>query len=277
MKRLWMATTLVFLVARTAAFADTYQIRWASINSGGGVATSSVYTMNGTVGQAAVGMSTNTSFIHWAGFWAGEIPTPTPAASPAAVKMLPDGTFVSTAGKIVTASLADFTNFFYIEQVDRSSGIRVAAPASAVSGLDRGSVVNVIGTISTLDSGERQISGPLVIIAGSRAPLTPLGMPNRSLGGSDTNGQFGVIGGFGVNTIGLLIRTWGRVTSSTAQALLIDDGSGTPVTVDATCLVSPPGVGSYISVAGISGLPASGDRTRLITPRNGSDVIIHQP
>lgn len=274
MRQFLAMVMLGLLITVTAASADTYQIKWSSINCGGGVGTSSAYMVNATAGQTAVGLSTNSNFLHWAGFWSGEIPTPAVAATPAAAKMLANGAFVSTAGKIATTSRTDFADYFYIEEADRSSGIRVSAPASAIAGLDRGSVVNVIGTLATGSSGERQISGPVVIIVGTHAPLGPLGMVNRSVGGGDTIGQCGVIDGIGSNNVGLLIQTWGRVIGSTAQSLLVDDGSGTPVMVDTTWLASPPGVGSYISVVGVSGLPISDTKTRLIIPRNGYDVIV---
>lgn len=261
MRRLPAMVALGLLMASMAASADTYQIKWSSINCGGGVASSSSYSLNASVGQAVTGFSTGSSFLHWTGFWVGEMPVPTVAATPAAAKMLADGTFVSTAGKIVTTSGTDFASYFYIEEADRTSGIRVSAPPGAIAGLNRGSVVNVIGTMATGSSGERQISGPLVIIAGTHAPLGALGMPNRSVGDG------------GVNNVGLLIQTWGKVIGSPGQSLMVDDGSGTPVTIDITWLASPPAAGSYVSVVGISSLPNSGSRTRLIIPRNGNDVI----
>ena len=274
MKRLLAIVTLGLLLTGIAASADIYSIKSSSINCGGGVGTSSAYTVNATAGQAAVGFSTSQSFIHWAGFWAGEIPTPTVAATPAAAKMLADGAFISIAGKIATTSSADFTDCFYIEEMDRFSGIRVSVPTAAINGLNRGSVVNVIGTMATAGSGERQISGPVVIIVGTHAPLGPLGMVNRSVGGDYLNGQCGVIDGNGLNNIGLLIQTWGTVIGSPAQSLLVNDGSGTPVMLDTAWLASPPEVGSYVSVVGVSSIPISGNKARLIIPRNSDDVIV---
>lgn len=58
--------------------------------------------------------------------------------------------------------------------------------------------------------------------------IAPLSMSNRSLGGRDLNQYtFGVVGGVGPNNIGLLVKTWGKVTyvDTTAQYFYIDDGS----------------------------------------------------
>lgn len=260
------------MLAAASAGAQGYRIDWYSINSGGGVATSGAYTVNASIGQPVVGFTKNTSLLHWVGFWAGEVPTPTVAPSVASAKLLPDGTFVSVAGKIAISGEADFSGFFYVMESDRSGGIRVAAPASAVAGLGRGSVVNVIGTMSTTASGERQISGSIVIIASTAAEITPLGMPNRSIGGGDLGGQLGATGGKGLNNVGMLVKTWGVVTASGAGYIEVDDGSG-PVRIDTTTLASQPGVGAYISVIGVSSLykPAL-DRLPVVLIRDSADI-----
>ena len=234
------------------------------------------YKLNSTVGQPAAGFTKSTSFLHWIGFWAGEVPEPEVVPDIGAAKMLPDGTFVSISGKIATTSEADFTGFFYIEEEGRFSGIRVAMPGGPVAGLLRGHVVNVIGTLTTIGD-ERQLSGPIVIIVGTHAPLAPVGMPNRTVGGGDMGslplGQYGVTDGVGLNTVGLLIQTWGRVTATGDGYVVVDDGSGTPVRVDTSTLASPPDSNEYVSVIGISSLYKPGaDRLRLILPRGGSDV-----
>ncbi len=67
--------------------------------------------------------------------------------------MLSDGTFVSIAGRIATSAYGDFAGFFYIEDSGRASGVRVAVSPSAIAGLERGSVVNVIGISSIYENG----------------------------------------------------------------------------------------------------------------------------
>lgn len=271
-----LASAAALLVAANAAFAQ-YQINWYSINSGGGTVSGGSYTLNASIGQSTAGFVSNSSFLHWIGFWSGDIPSPTVAQTAGAAKKLADGTFVSVAGKIASSSATDFTAYFYLQEPDRSSGLRVATPASAVAGLARGSVVNVIGTMATTASGEREIVGPLVIIASSTTPPAPLTMANKSIGGGNLGtpplGQYGVTGGYGVNNVGLLVRTFGQVVSADATTVTIDDGSGTPVRVNTSTLASQPAVGTYIIVVGVSSLdqPVS-NRLRLVLPRGNSDV-----
>jgi len=260
----------------SAAGANDLQINWSSINCGGGLATGGAYRLNSSVGQSAVGFVNNTTYLHWIGFWAGDLPVPQVPPSIGAAKALPDGTYVSIAGRIATTSATDFTGFFNIEEEDRSSGIRVTVSA-AVPGLLRGKTVNVIGTLGTTPEGERCITGPIVIIVSSHVPLAPLGMPNRSVGGSNWGvpplGQYGVLGGTGLNNVGLLITTWGRVVEKGMGYILITDGSGDAVRVSTAGLSTIPDVDDYISVIGISSLykPAL-DRLRHVLPRGNSDV-----
>ena len=140
--------------------------------------------------------------------------TPTVCASPSAAKLQADGTYVSIAGQIATSAVGDFDGFFYVEDPQRASGIMVAMPPDEVANLARGRVVNVLGTVTTAPSGERQISGPTAIVIATATPLSPLGMPNHFIGGAEFGlpplGQYGVVNGFGLNNIGLLVKTWGQ-------------------------------------------------------------------
>ena len=53
------------------AFAQTYQIDWYVIGSGGGTSQSSSYQLSGTIGQPIVGTSSSSSYTIEAGFWVG--------------------------------------------------------------------------------------------------------------------------------------------------------------------------------------------------------------
>ena len=274
----YIIACMVLTLTCIPVLAQSYELKSSTISSGGGVSTSASYKLVGTVGQPSAGFSSNANLLHWIGFWAGEVPTPKVVTNIADVKLLADGILISTTGKIVTSGVGDFSNFFYIEDPARISGIRVAAPPSAVVNIARGSVVNVIGTLGTTAFGERQLVGPLVIISSSTAPLAPLGMNNRSIGGGDLgnahSGQIGVTGGSGVNNVGLLVSTWGRVVEVDSGYVLVDDGGG-PVRVDTTTLASQPLKGSYINVIGISSLYVdtyTADYLRLILPRNNKDI-----
>lgn len=269
----------IVLLAAAGALADGYRIDWMVFSSGGGSTAGASFTMRSTFGQPAAGYVVGGTFRHWIGFWFGGGlggPDPIPCAAVTDAKMYADGTLVSLSGKAVGSSVGDFPDFFYVEEEDRSSGIRIAMPPPGDVG--RWSIVSVTGTLSTTLSGERQLVAPLVMVVSFRNPLGPLGMTNRTVGGGTFGtppwGQHGVPGGVGVNNVGLLIRTWGWIVASGAGYLIVDDGSGTPVRVDTGRLTQPP-VQGYIGVTGISSLykAAGFDRVRLILPRNDSDVI----
>ncbi len=279
--RIVSLTVLLIAALSCACLAQSgYQISRCSVNCGGGLVAGGNYKLDSSIGQSAVGFVVTTSILHWIGFWAGEVPAPVVADNVTAAKMLPDGTLVSIAGRIATSAVGDFAGFFYVEDPSRTSGIRVAAPPSGVAGLARGSVVNVIGTLATNADDERQLVGPIVIVLSTAQPLGPLGMPNRSLGGGDLGDpvrQHGVTGGSGLNNVGLLIHTWGRVVAAGTGWVQIDDGSG-PVTVDTTTLAAQPEQGSYVSIVGIGSLYLSStDHLRLVLPRNYTDVVPRHP
>lgn len=274
---------LLILGAPTGSAQD-YRIGWYSINSGGGLVSGGSYKLNGSVGQPAAGFAKSGSFLHWISFWAGDVLTPVVKETIDQAKVTADGVFVSVAGKIATTgkdpvtNIPDrFTGFFYIEEEDRSSGIRVSCPIWPVGELLRGSTINVIGTMGTTSAGERQIVAPIVIIGSTTDVPPPLGMNNRWLGGSDLGspplGQYGVTGGTGLNNVGLLVKIWGRVTETGNGYVVIDDGTGIGVRVDTTTIAAPPGSNQYVTVIGASSLykPAA-DRLRLVLPRDDSDI-----
>jgi len=274
-------TLLLLAVAASLVGAAGYQIKWYSINSGGGLVSGGGYNLNSTIGQPAAGFVKSTSYLHWVGFWAGEVPTPAVASKVSDAKLWPDGTFVSIAAKIATSDAGDFASFFYIEEETRASGIRVSTPGGPIATLARGKRVNVIGTLGTTPAGERELTGPIVVIISSRDPLLPLWMTNKTVGGGDYGdpgiglGQYGVLGGYGTINVGLLIQTWGKVIANGTDYVLINDGSGTPVRVDTSTLSDPPDMDEYVTVIGLSSLylyEPGADRLRLILPRDDADV-----
>lgn len=270
-----------FTAALSVPSAAQYEIKWYSLNSGGGESAGGGYKLNASVGQSVAGFAKSTSFLHWIGFWSGEVPSPQVVADIGAAKKLADGTFVSIAGKIATSSATEFSGFFYLEDESRANGIRVAAQSADVVGLLRGSVLNVVGTLGTTAAGERQITGPVVIITGSATPLEPLVMRNSSVGGANFGtppaGQYGVAGATkGLNNVGLLVETVGLVTAVEPGFVVIDDGSGTPVRVSVTNLAAPPVLNDYITIVGLSSLHKPGaERLRLVLPRANSDLTKH--
>ena len=91
--------------------------------------------------------------------------------------------------------------------------------------------------------------------------IAPVGMPCKSVGGGDfgvqigsTAGQKGPTGGAGLNTIGLLVRTWGRTSARnvTERTFCVSDGSGAPVKCKAPADTEfvIPSDDSFVSVTG---------------------------
>ncbi|MCE5315230.1 MAG: hypothetical protein ABFD49_00545 [Armatimonadota bacterium] len=186
----------------------------------------------------------------------------------AQARSLPTGTTVALADKIVTAV---FSGYFYIEDMNRASGIRVVSDMSVT----RDSLIDVVGAI-TISDGERQINCTEAYEMGVASdPPGPLGMRGDFLGGSDLNDYTpGITGANGPNNIGLLVKTWGPVTSATSTYFYIEAKPGTYVKVISNSLTEP-GVGDFVTVTGISSCEViSGSTSRAILPRDQDDIVV---
>ncbi len=192
-----------------------------------------------------------------------------------------DGTSVTLTDQVVSASPVEFGSVMYVQEVDRSSGIKVNR-GTVVTDAVIGSLVTVSGTIG-LTNGERIINSPTITTTGSVTSVSPLGIGNRWVGG-DAFGSHtpGVTGGVGLNNICLLIRTWGRVTALGSDYFYVDDGqaltdgSGNTGIKVYTGGLTKPGLNQYAVVTGISSSEVSGSTTRrLIRPRMQTDLVYY--
>ncbi|MDH7600775.1 MAG: hypothetical protein QHI38_01345 [Armatimonadota bacterium] len=204
-------------------------------------------------------------------------------------KHLSDGTYVYLRGKSVTGVFSA-EGCFYIEEPDRTSGIRVAA---ATSDLSVGDVVNVGGSVATrIVSGvqsERQLAASVVEKVSQGRPLRPVGMGCFSVGGApvgpyqpgvvDANGNPGI----GVNTMGLLVRIVGRVTAVVGSYIWLDDGSHIPdvagrLGVCVRCPSTPSvSVGDFVSATGVveGAVPVGWlANRRQVRIRSASDLVV---
>lgn len=170
--------------------------------------------------------------------------------------------------KVVTAGTDEIGDGFYIEESDRSSGIKVISSQR----YQRGDLVTVTGPMCQ-NSGDRAMIGSLISFHSSGAEIPgPLFMRLADLGGRPRGGVARVGGGWARNT-GLLVKVCGRVTSSVAGRFYMTDGS-TPTAVPVNC----PGlgvmaVGSRVVVTGISVGEQNGtDYTPCIRARSTSDI-----
>ncbi|MBI2842302.1 MAG: fibronectin type III domain-containing protein, partial [Armatimonadetes bacterium] len=190
----------------------------------------------------------------------------------------------SLENKVVSRSFPSL-GYFYIQEADRSSGIRVNDTTTA-SYVIPGDLVSIPADTAQITStdGERVINSDQTAMGGLAEPPKPLGVNNRDLGGGAANAYTpGPAGGVGLNNVGLLVEVWGKVTSVGSDYFYLDDGSnktdGSGATGVRVVGVTGymPAANDYVAVTGISGLATYGTdyaRTvRLAEPQDFSAIL----
>ena len=123
------------------------------------------------------------------------------------------------------------------------------------------------------------------------AELAAVALNNKALGGGDYYynpgtgaGQKGVEDGSGLNNIGLLVKTCGKVTAVGSDFFYIDDGTHARdasifVGVRVKCAgLTKPTSGEQVCVTGISSIMKVGGRVfRCLAPRTDADIQIITP
>ncbi|MDO8683781.1 MAG: S8 family serine peptidase [Armatimonadota bacterium] len=182
-----------------------------------------------------------------------------------------DGNVVRTWGKIVIAVGNDGSPYFYIEEAGRTSGLKVVGGPWPVV---EGDKVEVTGILSTVN-GERQINASNVkIVVQRQAVPLPLGISAHLLVGGNSNGSPGLSQAVGLNNVGLLVTSWGEVTSLEPDKFYMRIEPSFEVGV-ALGGLTPPVVGNFVSVTGVSSVEMrDGTPQRLLRPRRQSDIII---
>ena len=189
---------------------------------------------------------------------------------------LPPGRAVRLVGKAVTMGASGSPAFIYVEEPDRCAAVKVMTSQTA----SEGDVVNVSGTVSSVD-GERAITNAVLeSVSTGGNPPGPLGLPTDRLGGTGS----GISGSIGLYNIGLLVRTSGVVTQIGPGYLYINDGSnlkdgtitGAEENVGVRVICDPAGysAGDFLIVTGISSCfeAAPGQIARRILTRRAEDV-----
>ncbi|MHB1459602.1 MAG: hypothetical protein ACYC0V_22045, partial [Armatimonadota bacterium] len=195
-------------------------------------------------------------------------------------KTFPEGTQVSVllSGKVASASFPG-SGFFFMQEAGIGSGIRV--DTSIQTWPQPGQEVSIASYEVSTSSSQRVLTASANdITLGTAGTVAPVGVNNRSLAGGAFNVLTpGATGAFGLNNIGLLVRTWGRTTDVQSNYLYITDGSDDlGVKVDLTQGGGNPishnlQVGDYAAITGISLLESSGsDLVRVIKPRDSDDL-----
>lgn len=178
---------------------------------------------------------------------------PAPLVPLATAKSLPQDSWVYVDDAVVTAPSSLGWGSVFVESPSRTSGLKLPG----VTGLDSGQRVRFTGTVSLLD-GEWQVANVGVLGTTAGESLAALGVTNRAIG----NDPSLLLNGVGLNTSGLLVRTWGSVTGTLAGGSLfyVDDGSGfwdalgshVGIRVQMPSGATLPTIGSRVSVTGIS-------------------------
>ncbi|MDO8587720.1 MAG: hypothetical protein Q7T82_11845 [Armatimonadota bacterium] len=217
----------------------------------------------------------------------------------AEAKTLTDNAPVALYGKKVTAALPDCA---YVQD-QNGMGIRVVA-ARPMTLDDR---VDLAGKLAGA-ADERRIEADTVVLKGTGG-AAPVGLAGAAIGGDgflfdpiDMTGQKAakayqwtevgegeferaLVDMAGLNNIGLLVTAWGEVTWKDAGSFYMNDGSETAfaanpdkrsgVLVRVPSGVTPPAVGSYAVVTGISSLYNTGSGLcRVILVRRQSDIQV---
>ena len=124
--------------------------------------------------------------------------------------------------------------------------------------------------------------------AGFAQAPEPLAVVQSAIGGGDLN-QYtpGVEGGVGLNNIGLLVKSWGKVTfvDEGSEFFYIDDGTarldgsgylGVRVTYSDLAVgntITPPAVDSYVTLTCISSTVLISDKVQPnLRPRRQDDI-----
>jgi len=182
---------------------------------------------------------------------------------------------VTLGGVRVTAVFPN-QRMVYVESLDRSAGIGVYTTGS----FTEGQLVNVTGSLATsAATGECYILADKPCTpAGGTSAATAIAMPVKSIGGGPAGLQRGVVGGVGLNNVGLLVRTSGRIQDIDDYYGIIDDGSGCDLWVLSPVKITVPITVEYISVTGVvsCGKYSNGTLYRVIKPRRLSDIVVRQ-
>lgn len=210
----------------------------------------------------------------------------TPGATAVSVSQAKEsysGTLVKTnAPKLVTyPGPSGMADYFYIEEEDRSSGIKVVPPPySTVPKVgERAMVEGRVG----VQNGEAVIFATSVVASSAGTDkIEPLAMTVSSVGGLKHGVQPATLSGgssdYGfpmtLNTTGLLIRVAGKlVKTGVPGEYWVDDGSPYPLRIQFDSISGNNG--DTIAVTGISGVSYDGwSGFRVIIPRDSSDIQV---
>lgn len=174
------------------------------------------------------------------------------------VKTQTIGSAVTITNRVVVAAPPDA---IYVENDDRSSGIRINLTGHTVNVGDR---ISVSGTLADLN-GERVVAGQLAslkVFPGVWPMPKPLTVPNKVIAIPD-----------GLCLDGMLVRTVGTVKAHGEGCFVIDDGSSEHgLTVLLPAGVSAPALGDFVGVCGVGA--KSTDAQGCLLLRSAADIEV---
>lgn len=179
------------------------------------------------------------------------------------VRVLPVGSGFVLPEKLVASAM---DGLVFVEEPDRSCAIKLNWSGAPVSLATKAVVAGrYLGTLAGEPTADAVAVDP-----GSTGAAMPLGIRSSSVGSTPPD------------TRGLLLKIWGRVTYSSDEFCVLDDGSGVSDWLSTTGAIGmkvslPPGtaqplLGRCVSVAGISRVAADG--RRWVVPRTPGDIRV---
>lgn len=168
------------------------------------------------------------------------------------------GSAVTLTNRVVVAAPPDA---IYVENDDRSAGIRINLTGHTVNVGDR---ISVSGTLADLN-GERVVAGQLAslkVFPGVWPSPKPLTVSNKVIANPD-----------GLCLYCMLVRTVGSVKAHAEGSFVIDDGSSEHgLTVLLPAGVSAPALGDFVGVCGVGA--KSTDAQGCLLLRSAADIEV---
>lgn len=185
-------------------------------------------------------------------------PPPTPVSRIADLRAIADGTRVSIADKIVTASAAQ-AGAAYIEESDRAAGVRVESSDEFLPGHK----VTVVGYKGAKSTGEIYLYSARIASDAAAVDLSSMTIVAKE------------VGQVHASNVALLMRVAGTVSAGGSEYVYLNDGSlsGNGLKVITKSLTSTPEEGRVYAITGIVQLEGSSpsNAVPVLRPRSQAD------
>ena len=197
-----------------------------------------------------------------------DAPTPEPVSTIAELRAKPGQTWISISGQVVSAS--GIVSGYYIEDPDRCAGVCVVVPEYAVMPSE-GDELAIVGVVETGVSPERVIHVCDWTSTGTPGPIQPVFSDIRDLKAAVPTTP--------LSSLGLLVRTSGRVISVGDDYIVLDDGSPAGGEQGLRVMLGDgwpsPEMDEFVAVTGVLSMQMVDDEpTPVLLPRRSEDITI---